>query len=53
MDDAPFFLHLDSDYRWRWYVTDVSGQLVPVSQPYFNLADARQAMKALAMPMAA
>jgi hypothetical protein len=53
MDDAPFYLHLDRDYCWQWYVTNVSGKPVPVSRPYFDLAEAQQAKKVLVMPLAA
>jgi hypothetical protein len=53
MDEAKLFLHLDSDYCWRWYVTDARGNRVPVSQPYFSLAEARGAVRVFAAPMAA
>ncbi len=53
MDDAPFYLHLDRDYNWQWYVTGASGRLFPVSRPYFDLAEAQQAKKVFVMPMAA
>jgi uncharacterized protein YegP (UPF0339 family) len=51
--DAPFFLHLDRDYCWRWYVTDADGKMVAVTGPYFARSEAEDAMRVCAMPMAA
>jgi hypothetical protein len=53
MVSAPCFLHMDSDYSWRWYITDADGALVAVSRPFFNLAEAQQVLRAYAMPLAA
>jgi hypothetical protein len=53
MDDAPFVLHLDSDYLWRWYITNIAGNMIAVAGPYFHEEEARKALKVLAMPMAA
>ena len=51
--DPTLFLHLDADFLWRWYITDAMGNLVPVSRPYFDRAEAEEAMRAHAMPLAA
>jgi hypothetical protein len=53
MDDALFFLHMDADYLWRWYVTDATGKSVAVSRPFFHLVEAQDAMRVFALPMAA
>jgi hypothetical protein len=53
MDDAPFFLHMDTDYLWRWYVIDATGKSVAVSRPFFHLVEAQNAMRVFALPLAA
>jgi hypothetical protein len=53
MDSGLLYLHMDSDYCWRWYITDAFGKSVAVTRSYFGLAEARQAMSSYAMPLAA
>jgi hypothetical protein len=38
----PMF-HMDSDYLWRWYITDAGGKSVGMSaDSFFRFEDARR-----------
>jgi hypothetical protein len=52
MDRSPIFPHLDREFLWRACIRDAEGQIVPLSRPYFHLAEAEQAVKVLSKPMA-
>ena len=52
MDEPPIFPHLDRDFSWRAVIRDADGNLVPLSPPYFSLAEAEQAVKVLSEPKA-
>ncbi|VVT02803.1 conserved hypothetical protein [Sphingomonas sp. EC-HK361] len=40
-DINPMF-HMDTDYMWRWFVTDVYGNLVCISaNAFFSFEDVR------------
>lgn len=50
---APsIFPHLDEDFCWRVYARDADGNLVPLTRPFFHLAEVEQAAKVMAMQMA-
>ena len=41
-DVNPLF-HMDHDYMWRWFVTDVHGNLLSISTgAFFDFEDARR-----------
>jgi len=39
--------HMDSEYAWRWYITDATGNSLAMSATaYFSLAEAVRALDA-------